>query len=83
MALNTTDIVLDFGAGWMAIACTGTIVHIVRVINTDIEVRIGISSTSSGFVLRQGDTLKSEETIYVRPYVANGSGIPRITVVKD
>jgi hypothetical protein len=32
----------------MAVPCTGSIVHIVRVSNSDIEVRVGISSTSGG-----------------------------------
>ena len=83
MPLTTTDIALDFDSGWMAVPCTGSIVHIVRVSNADIEVRVGISSTSGGFVVKQGDTVKSSETLYVRPYIVNGSGVAKITVVKD
>lgn len=83
MALNTTDIDLDFDNGWLAIPCTGSVVHIVRIAKANIECRIGIASTSSGFVLKEGDTLKAEETIYVRPQLYNVGRIARITVVKD
>lgn len=83
MALNTTDITIDFNDGWMAIPCTGTVVHIVRVARAEVVCRVGIASTSAGFLLKEGDTLKAEETVYVRPLVYSGSDIATITVVKD
>jgi hypothetical protein len=83
MSLNTTDIDLEFDSGWLAIPCTGTVVHIVRVAKANIECRVGISSISGGFVLKEGDTLKSAETIYVRPQLYNVGRSAKITVVKD
>ena len=83
MPLNTTDIDLDFDDGWMAIPLTGTVVHIVRVAKAHVECRIGIASTSRGFILKEGDTLKAEATVYVRPYKYNTGQIATITVVKD
>jgi hypothetical protein len=65
MAMHTEEITLDHGLGWMAIVNTGTQIHITNIRGNVITFRFGMSSTSEGTPLKQGDTLRCEETIFV------------------
>ena len=83
MALNTTDLTISGIDGWTAIVLTGTVINVTRITNANIEVKFGISSTSRGFVVNSGSTLKAEETFYARAIRGGVSDFSVITIVKD
>lgn len=62
----TEQIVLLHAEGWRSLTCTGTVVHIASVSGDRVRVRLGITSTGDGFIMEPGDTLKANETVYVR-----------------
>ncbi len=76
------EVVLNHFDGWVALTCTGSIVHIAEVVSGDILVRFGSGSTANGFTMKPGDTLKAEETVYVKAVVSSDS-YPIIHVIKD
>ena len=80
----TSDIVVLSSDGWVPITCTGTVVHILSVKNSDLNVKFGSSGSSDGLTLNPGDTLSASETIYVKsrkPYLASTPAV--VTVSKD
>ena len=83
MALFTTDVTLTGDEGWVAVILTGTVIHISNIHNADINVRFGISSTSGGFFITKGSTLKATETFYMRAIMGGNNDFSIVTIVKD
>lgn len=79
----TEHVVLNHAEGWRSITCTGTVVHIASVAYDRIRVRLGITSTGDGFIMEPGDTLKANETVYVKATVNPETKPAHIVVVKD
>lgn len=81
--MTTENIAVDITDGWRSIICTGTVVHITSVTNGKIRVRLGMMSTSDGFVMDNGDTMSANETIYVKALHSSSPMTASICVVKD
>lgn len=79
----TQNIQVDRVDGWRSITCTGTVVHIAAVINSSIRVRLGIGSTSDGFVMEPGDSLSVNETLYVIAHDQITTVPASLIVIKD
>lgn len=79
----TTDVTLDRADGWRSVTCTGTVIHIKGIHNMDVAVRFGISSTSAGFVLKPGDELSANETVYIKLLSSINNVNGSLTVTKD
>jgi hypothetical protein len=80
----TEDVVVHSSDGWVALTMTGTVVRIIAIKGSDLNVRFGSGGTSDGMILYPGDKLSANETIYVRskkPYVASVPCL--VTVAKD
>lgn len=65
MAL-TEDIVLTHSEGWRAIVPTGTYMTVEVIGGNPITCRLGITSTSEGFPLDKGDSVRVAETLYIQ-----------------
>lgn len=79
----TESIIIDRAEGWRSLTMTGTVIHIASVIDNRVRVRLGISSTSEGFILNVGDTMSANETIYVKALFSSNSSPAILCVVKD
>ena len=82
--LKTEDIVVLSSDGWKLISCPGTILHILEIKNSEIQLRPGSVNGSDGMKLVPGDTISIDEGIYVKsvkPYVATVPAV--ITVSRD
>ena len=82
MALITEDIVLS-NDGWIAIVLTGTVIFLTQIRGSKILYRFGITSTSTGTVLDTGESITTDETIYIKPIVYNASRKVSVTISKD
>ena len=83
MALVSEDVAVDQVDGWLALVVTGTVLHINDVRGSRILCKFNIGSTSAGFILNQGDTLKTAETIYVKAIDHSNLDDAVVIVVKD
>ena len=81
MAFTTTDFNMGNAEGWVAIVMTGTVLHITEVAGNDIMCRFDIASNSAGFAMQPGQTLSSNETVYVKARYLNRKAA--IIVVRD
>ena len=80
----TETVVLDRDDGsWRSVVnTTGTIV--ISGMTAPIRIRMGINSTSEGWLLEVNDVLTAQETIYIQPTKKGlrGSGITTVYVNK-
>ena len=81
--MTTSDILLERTDGWRSVTCTGTVIHLKGIYNMEIAVRFGISSTSSGFILKAGDELSANETVYIKLLSSINNENGSLTVTKD
>ena len=78
--MTTYDVEIGYGSGWIAIVPVGTVIYIHNVTNHVLYYKFGISGTSTGLPLENGNYIKSEETVYIRD---NTHFKTKITIVGD
>lgn len=79
MALNSEDVVVKLSDGWLAVIVLNTVLHISELRGNNIRVRFNIASVSAGFIMKPGDTLSTNETIYVKQ-VGEGKAFQPATI---